>query len=81
MTKAAQSFALSDPMLTKEWGPESLPQAPAPKTILPADTSAPEEAKAQLTALIDGVNALDPKLATAAVWQAVTAERDKASQG
>lgn len=80
MTKAALSFALSDPMLTNQWGPESLPQAPAPITILPADTSAPDQAKAQLTALIDGVNALDPKLFTAASWQAVTAQRDKASQ-
>lgn len=67
-------------MLTNQWGPESCPQAPAPITICPAEQCAPDQAKAQLTALMYGVNALDPKCFTAASVQAVLAQRDKASQ-
>lgn len=75
----ALSFAFAAPMLTNQWGPDALPLPPAPITILPAEQRAPDQAMPQLTALIAGVNALDPCLFTAASWQAVLAQRDMPS--
>lgn len=80
LTKADLSFALTDPMLTNQWGPEALPEAPAPIVLCPEDNSEHNHAKEQLAALIDAVHALDPKLFTATSWQPVLAASEKASQ-
>ena len=58
-------------MLTNQWGPEALPEAPAPIVLRPEDNSEHNHAKEQLAALIDAVHALDPKLFTATSWQPV----------
>ena len=47
-------------MLTNQWGPEEdLPAGTGTDHHLPADTGALDRARAQLTALIGSVNALD----------------------
>ncbi|WLV77895.1 glycoside hydrolase family 31 protein [Lacticaseibacillus parahuelsenbergensis] len=79
MTKADLQFALRDLMLTNQWGPEALPQDPSPVTVQQS-ASEQAQAKTKLTALLDAVHALDPKLFTATSWQAVATASDTAAQ-